>query len=210
MGIPYGAIISLHLLNRMERFIMTKMTIQTLADLMVESIKGVDLGLDKVLAEISGVKSEVTAIKGDVSDIKSDIAMMKAMMVKGNPSNAEMAGALACPHCGRALSKGEIDFCRKNNIEPSCYPCRNYKRNTAAKKPRKITQEEATTKYKYTAGCTNADGTHHTFEYTKPTYKKYVARCKELGVPLLLCPDCGKKFLEAKKAQEQEGVTDAF
>lgn len=145
---------------------------------------------------LTGVQQELNVIRTDVSSIKDDVAAIKAMLINSNPANAEVAGALACPHCGRALSKGEVDFCRKNNIEPSCYACRNPKRNVQ-RAPKRITMEEATTKIKYVGRC------HHEFEFTKPTYHKYVARCRELGVPVLLCPTCAKQFLDNKTAQPQ-------
>jgi hypothetical protein len=145
---------------------------------------------------LTGVQKELNVIKTDVSSIKDDVAAIKSMLINHNPINAEVAGALACPHCGKALSKGEVEFCRKNNIEPSCYACRNPKR-TNTQKPHRITQEEATTKIKYVGRC------KHEFHYTRPTYQKYVNRCRELGVPVLLCPQCAKQFLDNKTVQPQ-------
>jgi len=174
----------------------TKVTMKSLAELMVGATET--------------TTRELRLIRSDVATIKADVELIKSMLVKGDVSNAELAGALACPHCGKSLSKGEVEFCRKHNIEPSCYSCRKPKTNRAPQR-KVITMEEATTKVKYIARCTDADGTHHTFEYTEPTYNKYVARCRELSIPILLCPACAKKFLESKSVQssaEQNEVSN--
>ena len=142
------------------------------------------------------ISNELSEIKVGVSGLKDDIEVIKSMIVNINPVNAEKEKVLACPHCGRALTKGEIDFCETNAIELSCYGCRNS--NKPRHKVQKvITIEEATTKIKYVGRC------KHEFHYTKPTYKKYINRCRELGIPILLCPTCAKQFLDDKTVQLQ-------
>lgn len=142
------------------------------------------------------IRADIAEVRTDIAGLKDDIASIKSMLMNSNPVSAEKEMVLACPHCGRALTKGEIEFCEMNGIDSSCYSCRNSNK-PRHKVQKKITMEEATTKIKYVGRC------KHEFHYTKPTYKKYINRCRELGVPILLCPTCAKQFLDNKTVQLQ-------
>lgn len=170
----------------------SRVIVKEIAGLLVQSTNLVVNEIKMVHVEVNELRSEVYDIKRTVEEIRRAVA----------PTHAERAindGQVACK-CGKALSKGEVEYCRANNLEYSCYRCRSTKTYVSNYKPSTQTPVTGDGKNTYTGRC------KHSFRYTPAKYAEYVKRCRELNIPLVLCPSCAKRVYDqmvATNPQEQ-------